>query len=249
MKKIQNDKKIYFELMRILACGLVIFNHLRGYSLYSMSSGIKQFGYMCLTMFTRVNVPLFFMISGALLLKKDENIVLILKKRILRIVLVLFLFEGIIMTVYKIIAIKSGQEFEYTIIRYLYGVFGKNLSGTGAYWYLYAYLGFLFMLPFMQRMAKGFTKAEFFMLLSVHFVVSSLIPIWNIIGNTLGLQPVQLCGDFQIPFALTKAFFYPLIGYYLEYNIDARKLRGGGNNSPDINWLRWNFAVKFVYVL
>ena len=76
---IQNHKKIYFELMRILACGLVIFNHLKGYSLYSMSNGIKQFIYMCLTMITRVNVPLFFMISGALLLKKDENIILILK--------------------------------------------------------------------------------------------------------------------------------------------------------------------------
>ena len=72
---------------------------------------------MCLTMITRVNVPLFFMISGALLLKKDENIILILKKRILRIALVLFLFEGIILTVYKLIAIKSGQEFGYTIIR------------------------------------------------------------------------------------------------------------------------------------
>lgn len=220
---IQNQKKIYFELMRILACGLVIFNHLKGYYLYSMSNGIKQFMYMCLTMITRVNVPLFFMISGALLLKKDENIILILKKRILRIALVLFLFEGIILTVYKLIAIISGQEFEYTIISYLNGVLGNNLSGTGAYWYLYAYLGFLFMLPFMQRVAKKFTKEEFIMLLIVHFVVDSFIPLWNVIGDMLGFQSVRLCSDFVVPFAFTKAFFYPLIGYYLEYNIDIRK--------------------------
>ena len=106
------------------------------------------------------------------------------------------------------------------------GVLGNNLSGTGAYWYLYAYLGFLFMLPFMQRVAKKFTKAGFIMLLIVHFVVSSFIPLWNVIEDMLGFQPVQLCSDFEVPFAFTKAFFYPLIGYYLENNMDVRKFRG-----------------------
>lgn len=240
---VQNNKKIYFELMRILACGLVIFNHLKGYSLYSMSNGIKQFIYMCLTMITRVNVPLFFMISGALLLKKDEDIIFILKKRILRIALVLFLFEGIALTACNLIAIKSGQEFEYTINRYLNVVLGNNLNVTGAYWYLYAYLGFLFMLPFMQRVAKKFTKAEFIMLLIVHFVVSSFIPLWNVIGDMVGFQPVQLCSDFMVPFAFTKAFFYPLIGYYLENNIDVRKFRGGDRNSLDFYWPCRNFVV------
>ena len=44
------NKKVYFEMMRIIACGLVIFNHLNGYSLYGGSHGGKQFFYMCLTM-------------------------------------------------------------------------------------------------------------------------------------------------------------------------------------------------------
>ena len=136
---------------------------------------------------------------------------------------------------YKLIVIKSGQEFGYTIIRYLNGVLGNNLSGTGAYWYLYAYLGFLFMLPFMQRVAKKFTKAEFIMLLIVHFVVNSFIPLWNVIGDMLGFQPVQLCSDIVVPFAFTKAFFYTLIGYYLEYNIDIRKFRG-------------RTAIRFIFI-
>ena len=53
------NKKAYFEMMRVMACALVIFNHLPGYMLYSISKGEKQFFYMCLTMVTRINVPLF----------------------------------------------------------------------------------------------------------------------------------------------------------------------------------------------
>ena len=77
-----NDKKIYFELMRVIAVGLVIFNHIDGYTLYQVSSGSAQWFYMFLTMITRINVPLFFMISGALLLRKQEEFPLVLKKRV-----------------------------------------------------------------------------------------------------------------------------------------------------------------------
>lgn len=219
------NKKVYFEIMRIVACGLVIFNHISGYGLYGISSGLKQFFYMCLTMVIRINVPLFFMISGALLLKKEENIVVILRKRIFRIITVISMFDGIILTVYKILAVKQGVEYEYTIKRYLTGVLTNHLDGTNAYWYMYAYLGFLFMLPFMQRIAKEFSKSEFWTLLILHLLTSSFIPIINIALSNWGLQTIYLCGDFQVPLAFVKAFFYPLMGYYLEYNVDIFKLK------------------------
>lgn len=55
----KSKKKIYFEWIRIIACGLVIFNHLDGFSLYMISSGAKQSFYMCLAVITKINVPLF----------------------------------------------------------------------------------------------------------------------------------------------------------------------------------------------
>lgn len=33
------EKKVYIELMRIIAIALVIFNHLNGYTLYQFSGG------------------------------------------------------------------------------------------------------------------------------------------------------------------------------------------------------------------
>ena len=48
---------------------------------------------MCLTMITRMNVPIFFMISGALLFDGDEELSSVLKKRVIKVVLLLVLFD------------------------------------------------------------------------------------------------------------------------------------------------------------
>ena len=58
-----------YDLMRIIACNLVIFNHMDGYSSFQQTSpGWKTWICMVPAMITRINVPLFFMIGGALLL-------------------------------------------------------------------------------------------------------------------------------------------------------------------------------------
>ena len=73
-------KKTYIEFMRIIAIALVIFNHLPGYTMYQYADGNIQWIYMIITMITRINVPIFFMISGALLLNKQENFNIIIKE-------------------------------------------------------------------------------------------------------------------------------------------------------------------------
>ena len=36
---------------------------------------------------------------------------------------------------------------------------------------------------------------------------------------------ISLCGNFSVPFAFEKAYFYTILGYYLEYNIDIKKIK------------------------
>lgn len=73
-------KRVYYEWIRLIACFFVIFNHLKGYRLFMNASGVKQMFYMSLSVITKINVPLFFMVSGALLLEKQEDILTVLKK-------------------------------------------------------------------------------------------------------------------------------------------------------------------------
>lgn len=218
------SKKVYIEMMRIIACALVIFNHLKGYELYGTSNGGKQFFYMCLTMITRINVPLFFMISGALLLSKKEKWSLVFKKCFMRIVWLLLIFNFVIMLIFKVKSVMDGSGYELSVSKYVHG-FLEKMDGTDPYWYLYSYLGMLFVLPLLQRMAKEVTKTEVLALLGLHFINSSLFPMLNIFLLRKQLPTFSFCGDFNVPFAFSKPFFYTLIGYYCDNYIDMSKVR------------------------
>lgn len=219
------NKKVYFEMMRIIACGLVIFNHLNGYSLYGDSHGGKQFFYMCLTMITRINVPLFFMISGALLFSKKEEWSQVFKKRFMRIVFLLLVFDFIRMSIFKVNSVVGGTEYEFSLSKYVHVFLENSMNDNGAYWYLYCYLGILFVLPLLQRMAKEVTKSEVIALLVLHFITSSFFPMLNIFLTKKQLPTFSFCGDFNVPFAFAKPFFYTIIGYYLENKIDISKVK------------------------
>lgn len=65
-------KKTYIELIRIIAIFLVIFNHVDGYDLFAETTGKQDLVLILITMITRINVPLFLMISGAMLLGKTN---------------------------------------------------------------------------------------------------------------------------------------------------------------------------------
>ena len=92
MQKERENKKIHIEFLRMLAMFLVLFNHTetKGFTLYTLEQEtLLHWFYLTLSIFVKVAVPIFFMISGALLLPKEESIKEVFQKRILKIVLVL----------------------------------------------------------------------------------------------------------------------------------------------------------------
>lgn len=217
-------RKTYYEWLRCIACFLVIFNHLKGYVLFTNASGLKQIFYMILSVLTKINVPLFFMVSGALLLEKQEDFLTVLKKRISRIGLVILLFEMGIYTECKLYALWQGRDYQFTAKRFLYGMFARNLDETGAYWYLYAYLGFLFLLPFLQKIAKQMSRQDFYVLFILRFVILSLLPMLNLFLRMTGNDDLVLANEFSVSLATSGAFFYPLAGYYLDHRVDIQSL-------------------------
>ena len=97
--QVQNKKPIRFlhvDILRILAIFLVVFNHTaeRGYTLFANSTdSFLYFPYMMFSVFCKIAVPIFFMISGALLLPKDESLKQLFTKRIFRMAIVLLLIS------------------------------------------------------------------------------------------------------------------------------------------------------------
>lgn len=220
----ERTKKVYYEWIRLVACFFVIFNHLKGYVLFMNSSGMKQAFYMVLSVITKINVPLFFMVSGALLLERQENIITVLKKRISRICLGILFFELGIYVECRLYALAQGRDYEFTVKRFIYGVFARELDETGAYWYLYAYLGFLCLLPLLQKLAKQMSRSDFYTLLTLHFVLQSLLPACNLLLTVTGNDSICIAGEFSVPLATSAAFFYPLAGYYLDHKTDIQAI-------------------------
>ena len=90
------EKNIYLEAMRVIAIFFVIFNHTgsNGYTLFSqepIGSG-KFWIYLFISVFCKFSVPLFFAISGALMLEKQYDHKKLFE-RIMRIFIVLFVFS------------------------------------------------------------------------------------------------------------------------------------------------------------
>ena len=217
-------KKAYFEWLRCIACFLVIFNHLKGYRLFMDASGIKQICYMILSVLTKINVPVFFMVSGALLLERQEDFRTVFKKRISRIGYVILLFEAGIYIECMLYARALGKPVVFTMKHFLYGMLAGNLEETGVYWYLYAYLGFLFMLPFLQKIAKQMDRQDFYILFALHFVLLSMLPMLNLYLRITGGESIAFAEWFSVPLASHSPFFYPLVGYYLDHRVDIRML-------------------------
>ena len=80
--KINQNRIIYLDILRSIAIILIVLEHLTRMFVYNYKSWLFASGLFSIT---RIGVPLFFTISGALLLTRQETISNFLKKRLGRI--------------------------------------------------------------------------------------------------------------------------------------------------------------------
>lgn len=77
MESTASSRKIYLDVLRVLASFLVCYNHSFGYHLFldqEADGSILSWFNVFLSAVTTMDIPLFFMISGALLLENRSPI-------------------------------------------------------------------------------------------------------------------------------------------------------------------------------
>ena len=211
-----NTRKIHLDILRILANFLVLFNHTLGFALYQHAfTPLKIIGYTSIAAFTRINVPLFFMISGALLLSKEVELSKGLGKKILR-------FATLIVVANTFMYLLKFPA-SFSLKALVQGIFTNTCEGS--YWYLYAHLAFLLLLPYLRRMVRDFTRKDFIYFLSVHFVIFTCIPCLDYVLRLTNGGGFTLYSEIQLPLMTVKAFFYPVLGYYLDTHLDVAALK------------------------
>ncbi len=220
------EKEIFYEILRVLAIVLVVLNHLPIATAYMTEEGGIGGGlYLIFAIIMRINVPLFFMISGALLLRKEEDLKTVLKKRVIRFAIVLFVVQlGIYLTNVLVSSIKGGVD-DYSVWDFVRKFFGVSVPGGESYWFLYSYIALLCFLPFLKRILDRITKYEFLAILIMHFVISSLIPVINLAALALDAEDIGWPSRLQLPLVTAKPFFYAICGYYLDKKADMAMVR------------------------
>ena len=209
----------YIDFIRAVAIFMVVLVH---------SSAPAVYGYNQLPLETwvtaniynsaaRVGVPLFFMISGALLLSKDEPIILFLTKRFYKLFVPL-VFWAIFFVFYKDFVLgKSNVTFR---------SFSSLLLAPSYYhlWFLYAIIGNYLYIPVLRKVALNCDNQILFYFICIWIFAVSIIPFGQtIIGVKSSIDLLSISGYvgyFVLGFILSKVECskrHAVLAFYLYF--------------------------------
>lgn len=217
---IQDNKRnlLHIELIRIIAAYFVIFNHTgkRGFFLFSVyeRGSLQYWVYMILSIFCKISVPLFFMIAGALLLKKDIELKEIWSKKIMRMLAALVIFTAV---AYVGLGILNGEE-TLSVADYIEKLYTNQISVI--FWYLYAYIAFLIALTFLRAIVKIIRDVDYKYLIIIFVLFTAVIPC---IEYRFWQGSISLYSGLSPSWLFTNIVFWPLVGYYLENVFDIKR--------------------------
>lgn len=207
---------IYLDVLRIIAIYCVLFNHTNGFLLYATHYPLpSSYLYLIISILSKVAVPIFFMISGALLLGKDESYQELLRKRILKYTIVLIIisfFYYFCLNYFKGLPI-DGHDF----LKILY-----SSNASVHLWFLYEYLAFLIMLPLIRKMAKSLTKNDYLYILIINLIFVGILPILEFLFSE-GTIKYNFC--FDISAIICGSVVYSLMGYFLDHQINCQNMK------------------------
>jgi surface polysaccharide O-acyltransferase-like enzyme len=154
----------WVDLIRVLAAFLVVLAHVR-YS--GNGGGLAIIFYYILT---RVAVPLFFIVSGFLLLSKNESYVDFFRKRALK-VFIPFLIWSIIYLLWQ------GEGLDQPFVEILKTYFVKILRGPreSHLWFFYELFGLYLFTPILRIYVARATNTDLFYFCGIWFLLTPLV--------------------------------------------------------------------------
>ena len=201
--RIKKERIFYYDLLRAFAIIAVIICHV-DFFFGSLDTPIKIIGQMTFHDIGRIGVPIFLMISGALLLNREYELGDFLKRRFARIIYP-FIFWIILISA-QILYLNGS----YTKV---WNTFIGNPSIT---WYFWTLIGIYLFIPVINTFIEkyGLKGCEYF------------LAIWfaTIILKTFSSYP--LFPDFNLDY-FAGYIGYPVLGYYLnnrEFNLTDKKM-------------------------
>ncbi|SHO50253.1 acyltransferase [Anaerocolumna xylanovorans] len=216
----------YLDILRVLSILAVITIHVTATNVSAIRN-MDTFHWWfvnILNSFSRSAVPIFFMISGALLLgnEKNGNIKEFLKKRLPRIGIP-FLVWSIVYCVLKHYVIEP----DYPGIFSFGKIMVKEILQDSVYhhlWFVYIMLAMYFVIPFVNKIIKNAAKEELQFFIVMWFFVTIAYTTFQGIYYIKTEQYFYI-RFLDIPFYSGYLGFF-ILGYYLKNQEFSKKMRG-----------------------
>jgi len=214
------ERKIDIDILRIIACFSVIYHHSAAYEYFVFSdvTGVKYWIHLFLCILCCLGVPLFFEISGALLFEREPEKISRMFRRFFRMFLILTSFSFLFYLDY----IKRNNG-NFNFIDFLVGLYQNQWNY--AYWYIYAYLLMILLLPFNQMINKCLKNRPDYVVYLIFITIfyMALLPYINLsMGNKY-----ELYNSLVLPETMIYISIIPLLGswFYNSFEITRNSIR------------------------
>ncbi|MCR0257527.1 acyltransferase family protein [[Clostridium] innocuum] len=200
-------RDMHLEFIRVLSCAFVIILHVSNFYRRNLIIDVINTSYivsLVINVITRISVPLFFMISGALLMNRKITFSL---KRI-KIALIPLLGWSVVYGLWEIF-FKDTSVHE--VVDIVYDPVTKHL------WYMYVMIGIYIALPYMQTLYQNLAKEAKRNFLLMWFAIL----LFTYVSSFFHLELA-----YEIPFIGGSSYYfgYFMLGAYLyEYKLDINK--------------------------
>lgn len=234
MENKNNENIGWIDLLRIIACFLVVFSH-------CCDPFVAQFDNDRQTFLTgvfsgslvRACVPLFVMMSGALLFPIRHNMAFFYKKRIGRIIIPLifwsvilpvlyFIYLNFITTTQSPLIVQENYTLNTTLNKIYTFIFNFNYDTTSL-WYLYMLIGLYLIMPIINAWLSQANPKEIRLFLYIWGITLTLpyikmaAPLLGYTGNfgNMGIFGVCDWNDYGTFYYVSGFIGYLVLAYYL----------------------------------
>lgn len=195
----------YLDFIKVLAMFMVVFNHT--HNIISSQNMIVFIIHYFLFYFSKCAVPLFFMISGALLIGRNDSYKKIVK-RIIRVVIPMILIF--------LIWVLLNKKFYFDSSFFPYWL-----------WYLMALIAVYLFLPFINKMIKNLENKDYKIFFFIFLIIPSIFYTIDIIYD-ICIQKQSIFNNELINNLITMPIAYFMLGYYLNNKIITKKMKNCG---------------------
>ena len=219
----QTNRKLYFDVIRIVALLSIVMTHISAYFVIGFPDPTKT-EFLVANLFnglSRAGVPLFVMLSGALLLKEDKpfSVRRFYRRSLLWMALLLAGWLALYGVFYAVLlpGLTGGQPSLQAFLDYILTFKGTDYPHL---WYMFMIVGAYLFLPILRLFVKRENRRYIFWMLVGSAVIQFAAKTADVLlRDTAVISVTGFLGKFHLE-ALTGYLGYFLLGWYLsEYEI------------------------------